>query len=199
MNKKLVLAILGGGAFAAGCHTDMWVQPRTNTADKSAFYDNRESSRHPVEGTVAIGQQNASESMYRGRSDGKLVTTIPIPVDMKVLRRGQERFEIFCSHCHGRAGDGNGMIAQRGLSLVKKPASFHTQRLREMPVGHFFDVITNGYGIMFNQAANIEPKDRWAIAAYIRALQFSQNATLDDVPEEHRSKLIQTKRQGGER
>ena len=89
------------------------------------------------------------------------------------------------------------MIAQRGLSLVKKPASYHTQRLREIPVGHFFDVITHGYGIMFNQAASVDPADRWAIAAYIRALQLSQDASMDDVPADQREKLMQTSQEGG--
>jgi len=116
---------------------------------------------------------------------------------MEDMRRGQERFNIYCSPCHGRLGDGKGMIAQRGLALVRQPASYHTDRLRKIPVGHFYDVITNGFGIMYSYASRVEPDDRWRIAAYIRALQFSQNAPLSAVPPEERPKLEQTPTIGG--
>jgi mono/diheme cytochrome c family protein len=101
---------------------------------------------------------------------------------LAMLKRGQERFNIFCSPCHGRLGDGNGMIAMRGLSLRRKPATYHSARMRRMPDGHFYNVITNGFGVMYPYASRIEPQDRWAIVAYIRALQLSQNATPADVP-----------------
>lgn len=185
-----ILAITGVAFLLAGCHTDMWIQPKTKPLQASEFFPDKSASRTLVEGTVSQEQHQGSDALLTGRQNGKLVTEIPIPIDAQALERGRERFEIFCSHCHGRLGDGKGMIAQRGLALRKPPASYHTDRLRQMPIGHFFDVITNGYGTMFNQAANIEPDDRWKIAAYIRALQISQNAKMDDVPADMRDKIV---------
>ena len=107
----------------------------------------------------------------------------------KFLERGQERFTIYCTPCHGQLGNGDGMIAARGLALKRKPATYHTDRLRKMPVGHFFDVITNGYGVMYSYGARVEVPDRWAIAAYIRVLQMSQNVRLSDLPTSQQSKV----------
>ncbi len=115
-----------------------------------------------------------------------LITEFPIPITRAVLERGQERFNIYCSVCHGRTGEGNGMIVQRGFP---PPPSYHIDRLRKAPVGHLFDVMTRGYGVMYSYASRVEPSDRWAIAAYIRALQLSRHATLDDVPADERAKL----------
>ena len=169
--------------FAAGCHTDMWVQPKTEPLEDSSFFADKASARPLVPGTVARGHLEEDTAYYTGRDDnGKLVTSIPIksltPDQMKAfLLRGQERFKIYCTPCHGQLGDGQGMISKRGLALRRPPADYHTDRLRAMPIGHFYDVITNGYGVMFSYASRVEPEDRWAIAAYIRALQLSEHAS----------------------
>jgi mono/diheme cytochrome c family protein len=117
--------------------------------------------------------------LYAGLENGTQATDFPFPVTSDVLARGQERYDIYCTPCHGYAGYGDGVIVQRGLT---PPPSFHSDRLRAAPVGHFFDVITNGFGVMYSYGDRVQPEDRWAIAAYIRALQLSQDATLDDVP-----------------
>jgi len=179
IKMALGLAVL---VSAAGCHTDMWVQPKTAPLDESSFFADKASARPLVVGTVARGHLEEDTAFYTGRDDsGKLVTKIPIPSltkdQMKAfILRGQDRFNIYCTPCHGRLGDGEGMISKRGLALRRPPANYHTDRLRKMPVGHFYDVMTNGYGVMFSYASRVEPEDRWAIAAYIRVLQQSQHA-----------------------
>jgi len=165
-----------------GCHTDMWIQPKDKNLQENAFFQNRMSARPQVPGTVPRGQADLDEAFFTGRVGGKLITEFPIEVSKETMKRGKERFTIFCSPCHGRLGDGKGMITQRGLILGRYPADYNTDRLRKIAIGHFFDVMTNGYGGMYSYASRIEPKDRWAIAAYIRALQLSQNATVADVP-----------------
>lgn len=167
---------------AAGCHTDMWIQPKVKPQGKSDFFSDKMGSRMPVPGTVPFKSHGTNTAFMTGYENGKLVAEFPIPVTEELIRRGQERFGVFCSHCHGAAGDGQGMIAQRGFTLQRPVGNYHTDRLREMPVGHFFDVITNGYGTMFPFKARIEPQDRWAIASYIRALQLSQHAPEAVVP-----------------
>ena len=143
-------------------------------------------SRPLVPHTVARGHLNADEAFYTGKIGTNLVTTFPFPMTRALLERGRERFDIYCSPCHGRTGEGNGMIVQRGFP---PPPSYHIDRLRQAPAGHFVDVITHGYGIMYSYAARVEPADRWAIAGYIRALQKSRDATLPEVPPEERVKL----------
>lgn len=123
---------------------------------------------------------------YRVRGAGATMTKFPFPVTKVVLERGKERYEVYCAPCHGKTGAGDGMIVRRGFPL---PPTYHQQRLREAPVGHFFDVITNGYGAMYPYAGKVEPEDRWAIIAYIRALQLSQNAKISDVPESERKNI----------
>ena len=166
---------------AAGCHTDMWVQPKTYSQQNSTFFANNSSARTLEPHTIPRGFLRADDAFFTGYKDGKLVNDLPIPVTEALIKRGQERFMIYCTPCHGRLGDGNGMIAQRGFKLRRPVATYHTDRLRNMPVGHFYDVITNGYGTMFSYAARVEPQDRWAIASYIRVLQFSQHAAPSDV------------------
>jgi len=165
-----------------GCHLDMWRQPKVKPLQQSDFFADGMASRPLVAHTVARGQLREDDAYYTGVSNGKLVNTFPFPMTKEDILRGQERFNIYCSPCHGRLGDGKGMIAQRGLALVRQPASYHTDRLRKMPVGHFYDVITNGFGVMYSYAQRVEPDDRWRIAAYIRALQLSQHATVNDLP-----------------
>ena len=193
-----ILAVLAVGLFAAGCHTDLWVQPhlRPQTFSDFAGFADHMTSRPVVPGTVARGEANDDQSYYTGWNNGKYLTEIPTThafADFKAdgirvrnyrdfLLRGQERFTIYCTPCHGQLGDGNGMIAQRGFAIRRQPASYHTDRLRKMPIGHFFDVITNGYGTMFSYAARVQVDDRWAIAAYIRVLQQSENVPASQVP-----------------
>lgn len=171
----LVLAALA----LAGCRQDMHDQPKYKPLAVSDFYADRRSARPIINGTVPRGALDHDEYFYTGKVGNNLGTEFPFPVTEQVLQRGQERYNIFCSPCHSRVGDGNGMIVQRGF---KRPPSYHTDRLRQAPVGHFFQVITNGFGAMGEYGSQVPPADRWAIIAYIRALQFSQNATRADVP-----------------
>ena len=169
-----------------GCRNEMHTQAKYRPLEKSDFFDDRMSARPLVAGTVARGQLQENTEFFTGKSGTNLVDTLPVPLTMDLLRRGQQRFNVYCSVCHGMTGEGNGMIVQRGFP---QPPSFHVDRLREAPVGHFYDVITRGYGIMYPYAVRVEPADRWAIAAYIRALQLSRGATLDDVPPDERLQL----------
>ncbi len=164
----------------------MYDQPKYEPFEASAFFRDGRSARPRVVGTVARGQLRIDEHFYTGRVGQELVTTFPFPVTREVLARGQERYDIFCTPCHDRAGAGQGMVVKRGF---RAPPSLHIDRLRAESVGHFFDVITNGNGAMYSYASRIAPEDRWAIVAYIRALQLSQHAGLEDVPAEVRRQL----------
>lgn len=164
----------------------MHVQPKYKPLDPTSFFDDGRSERPVVPGTVARGHLQIDEQLYTGKVNGMLVDTFPFPITRQDLARGQERYNIFCSPCHGRLGDGQGMIVQRGFP---PPPSYHQDRLRQAPVGHFFDVITNGYGRMYSYASRVSPEDRWKIIAYIRALQLSQRATINDMPENERERL----------
>jgi hypothetical protein len=160
--------------------------PKAKTFRPSGFFDDGLSARQLVAGTVPQNGVADDEVRYNGIVNGRLVTVFPFPITREVMQRGQERFNIFCAPCHGRLGDGNGIVAQRGF---RHPPSYHIYRLRNAPVGHFYDVITHGFGSMYDYADRVPPRDRWAIIAYIRALQFSQDATLADVPAQDRGRL----------
>ena len=166
----------------------MFDQPKYEPLERSTFFADGLSSRQPVPGTVARGQLRLDTHLHLGTVGGELAQTLPtnIELDYGLLKRGQERYDIFCAPCHDRTGRGNGMIVQRGL---KQPLSMHEDRLREAPIGHFFDVMTNGFGAMYSYSSRIPVEDRWAIAAYIRALQFSQNAEFDQLPAEDQRQL----------
>ena len=161
-------------------------QPRYEPLEASAFFPDGRSARPTLPDTVARGQLRTDTHLYTGKVAGKPAETFPFPVTREVLLRGRERFEIFCSPCHDRAGTGQGVVVQRGF---RSPPSFHVERLRNAPVGHFFDVISNGFGTMQGYAAQVPVRDRWAIAAYVRALQFSQHAPLDRLPADLRKQL----------
>jgi mono/diheme cytochrome c family protein len=161
-------------------------QPKYQPLEASTFFEDGRAARPGVPGTVARGYLKEDAHLFTGKSGNAYVDTFPFPVTREVLRRGRERFEIFCAVCHGRAGTGEGMIVRRGF---RQPPSYHIDRLRKAPAGHFFDVITNGFGAMPEHSSQIPARDRWAIIAYIRALQLSQQATLADVPAEEREKL----------
>jgi len=168
-----------GLLLLAGCRRDMQNQPRFNPLAESDFYADLRSARPPVEGTVSRGQLHEDAYFYTGKIGPNPADYMPFPVTEDVLARGRERFNIFCAPCHSRMGDGNGMIVQRGF---RRPPSYHIARLRQAPLGYFFDVMTNGFGAMPDYASQIPPRDRWCIVAYVRALQLSQNATMADVP-----------------
>jgi mono/diheme cytochrome c family protein len=178
----LLLAFL----LLPACRQKMADQPRYEPLGRSTFFGDERASRPLVEGTVARDQLRIDEHLYQGKQQGKLVDTFPSPVTLAVFSRGRERYDIFCSPCHDRVGTGQGMIVRRGF---RAPPSLHIERLRQAPAGHFFDVMTRGFGVMPDYAQQIRPEDRWAIAAYIRALQFSQHAALSQVPVEERQKL----------
>lgn len=183
------LAVLGAVAMLlSGCRLDMHIQPKYLPYEPTTFFPDGRSERQPVEGTVARGQLRTDEFFYTGKINGVEADEFPFPITRADLERGRERFNIYCTPCHDYSGTGNGMIVQRGFP---QPPSYHIQRLRDVPVGHFYGVITDGFGAMYSYAARIEPADRWRIAAYIRVLQLSQNATIDSVPPAERDKLGQ--------
>jgi cytochrome c553 len=178
LNQLAMLGALAALMFVAGCRQDMQDEPKFFPQRGTTFYPDGRSARPQVEGTVARGQLHEDTYFYTGMVAGKEGDMMPFPVTMDVLERGQERFNIYCSACHSRVGNGEGMIVDRGY----KPAgNFHDARLMTAPLGHFFNVMSNGYGAMPDYAAQLTPADRWAVAAYIRALQLSQNAALSDV------------------
>lgn len=171
---------------AAGCRQDMHDQPNYSPLEESTFFADGQASRPLVEGTVARGHLNEDPLFYAGKEGEDDATRFPFPVTDAVMTRGQERFNIYCSPCHGRTGLGDGMVVRRGY---RRPPPLADERLRDQPPGHFFDVITNGFGAMPDYAAQIQVADRWAIVAYVRALQLSAHATLDEVPAGDRGKL----------
>jgi hypothetical protein len=179
--------------LAPGCRylkQDMANQPKNKALSPSEFFDDGRSERPLVENTVARGSI-ADDELFVPKDSNNF----PLPVNREFLERGEERYKIFCTPCHGLQGDGNGMIAMRGM---KHPPSFHQDRLRQAPNGDLFDDITNGFGAMYGYSAQIPPRDRWAIIAYVRALQLSRNAKVADLPAELRQKLNQSGSSGSE-
>lgn len=156
-----------------GCRQDMHDQPRLKPFARSDFYADQRASRPLLPGTVARGQLRDDSPLFTGKDGGRFAEELPFPLTADVLRRGRERFEIFCAPCHGRTGRGDGMVVRRGY---RRPASFHTDRLRGEPVGYYFDAVSNGFGAMPAYAAQVPVRDRWAIAGYVKALQLSQHA-----------------------
>jgi hypothetical protein len=175
----------------AGCRHEMHDQPKSKPLEKSAFFENGSSARPLLAGTVPRGFLRTNNEFFEGLTGTNLVEEIPLKLTRKVLERGRERYEIYCSVCHGLTGEGNGMIVQRGFP---QPPSFDVDRLREAPVGHFYGVITHGYGLMLPYATRVAPEDRWAIVAYIRGLQLSRAVTVADLPARERLKLQEAER-----
>jgi len=170
----------------AACRQDMHDQPKYQPFERNKFFEDQRASRPLVPGVVARGHLDEDQVLYTGASGGAPVATNPLPVTRDLMLRGRERYNIYCSPCHDRVGAGEGMIVQRGY---KQPPTFHSDRLRTVPDGYFFQVMTNGFATMPSYAPQVTAADRWAIVAYIRALQYSQHARLDDVPESERAKL----------
>lgn len=186
--RRAALA-LAAVAVLAGCRQDMHDTPRYEPFEASTFFaDGRASRTYPI-GTVARGQLRADDHLYTGRVNGEFAETFPFAVSHADMARGQQRYNVYCAPCHGQIGDGNGMVVQRGL---RQAATYHQDRLREERIGYFYDVITNGFGAMQGYAEQVPVRDRWLIAAYIRALQLSQHAPLDAVRPADRPRLDQT-------
>lgn len=186
---QMAACLAGIALMLSGCRLDMHVQPKYLADWPSKFFADGRSDRPLVPGTVAREDLRIDELMYSGTEDGVLSNRFPFPITRADLERGRERYNIYCSPCHDYAGTGRGMIVQRGFP---QPPSYMLPRLRQAPVGHFFQVMTNGIGAMYSYSARVNPADRWRIAAYIRVLQMSQNATLQDVPAPDRQKLEQS-------
>jgi len=180
----LVVVLLALGA--AACRQDMHNAPRYKPLAASDFFADGRASRNLPAGTVARGWLRADEALYTGRANGELLAEFPFPITNTEMQRGRDRYNIYCTPCHGILGDGQGMVVQRGL---RRAASYHQDRLRDEKVGYFFDVVTNGFGAMQGYAEQIPVRDRWLIVAYVRALQLSQNARIDDVPPDRRAEL----------
>lgn len=174
-------------ALLVGCRQDMHDQPKIEPYEASDFFADGVGSRVPPANTVSRGDLQADQAFYTGyEADGTVVAELPMELTPELLERGEVRYNIFCSPCHARTGAGNGMIVERGFA---QPPSYHEQRLREMDIGYFFDVASNGYGLMSGYEAQIKPEDRWAIAAWIRVLQFSRNAPVDALTSEERQRI----------
>lgn len=185
--SRLGVVILLALAITPGCRQDMHDQPKYQPLEPSAFFADGRASRPRVPGTIARGRLDDDVLYVTGKTDTGLSEIFPAPVTRATLERGHQRFDIYCAPCHDRAGTGRGMIVLRGY---KQPSSLHEDRLRSMPPGYFFDVMTNGFGVMPSYAAQVPIDDRWAVAAYIRALQLSQHATLAEVPDDQREELV---------
>jgi Cytochrome C oxidase, cbb3-type, subunit III len=182
-------AVLMALAAGVGCRQDMHDQPKYIPLRPSDFFGDGRSERPLIEGTVARGHLNDDVAYFTGRGpDGKFVDEFPFPVTRDIVERGQSRFNIYCAPCHDRLGNGDGKIVRRGY---RHPPSYHIDRLRQVPNGYIYDVITSGFGAMPDYAAQIQPSDRWAIVSYVRALQLAHNAKIDDVPADKRADLNQ--------
>ncbi len=185
-SRKGLVFLAGLTLLFSSCRLDMHDQPKYESYEASEFFADGQASRIPPEGTIPQGGLRQGELLYTGKMDGGDSELFPFPITQDTLVRGQDRYNIYCSPCHDKVGTGRGIIVRRGM---KQPPSFHIARLREAPPGYFFDVMTNGFGAMFSYSSRVQPRDRWAIAAYIRALQLSQNASYGDVSEEDLEKL----------
>jgi mono/diheme cytochrome c family protein len=188
--RRLMLACALAASLGAGtaCRQDMHDAPRYDALEKSDFFPDRRTARPLIEGTVARGQLRADDAYYTGKALGQPISALPagLTLDKALIERGQSRFNIYCAPCHSQTGEGDGMVVRRGY---KQPPSIHDARLRAQPIGYFYDVMTRGFGQMPDYAAQIQPRDRWAVAVYLRALQLSQHATVEDVPAEERGNL----------
>lgn len=187
------LPLTGVLLVAVGCRQDMHDQPRYEPYESSELFSDGTSALAPVPGTVARGQLQEDRMLYTGRQGEAFAAVFPFEITMADLERGQQRYDIYCSVCHDRAGTGNGMIVRRGFP---KPQSFHQDRLQAAPPGYFFNAITNGFGKMYSYRARVKTEDRWRIAAYIRALQLSQRVPAHELTEDDRRHLAHPTRDG---
>jgi mono/diheme cytochrome c family protein len=178
MSSRLIALALVVGT-AAACRQDMHDQPKMKPLRESTMFADGRSARPLVAGTIARSMLREDGAYYTGKNAAGFLTEPPMPVTSALLVRGRERFDVFCSPCHGRTGRGDGMVVQRGF---KQPPTYHSDRLRTLPIGYLYDVASRGFGGMSGYAQQVPPADRWAIVAYIRVLQYSEHAPLADVP-----------------
>jgi len=187
LKSKIYISLTGAALLAlTGCRNDMHDQPRYKPLAASEFFSDHRAARPVVDDTVARGHLRLDDARYTGKIGGNDIELFPIPIAKADIERGQTRFNIYCTPCHGFLGDGNGMVVLRGY---RQAASYYTDKMRKAPVGHFFDVITNGFGAMPSYATRITPDDRWRVIAYIRALQLSESAKITDVPADKQKDL----------
>lgn len=187
MRVLYTVVFVGLSFLLSACGMNMHNQPKGEYQEASPYFVNGSTSQQLPEGVVSRNRGAFDTSFYSGQdAEGNLLADIPLEVTQNLLERGQGRYNIYCAPCHNYTGDGQGVIVQKGMP---QPASFHEQRLRDQNIGYFYFVATNGFGRMFSYASRITPEDRWAIAAYVRVLQLSQHATLNDVPSELRDEL----------
>ncbi len=186
MVSRSRLLIAAAAVSLAACRQDMQDQPRFKPLQRSNFFADGRSARPTIAGTIARGHLQLNPALFLGEVNGRFVSTPPLPVDGALLARGRDRYDIYCSPCHSRAGDGRGMVALRGF---RYPPSFHSDRLRGVPDGYIYAVITNGYGAMSDYSYQLEPRDRWAVTEYVRVLQFSRNAHTGELDENDRQAL----------
>jgi len=200
MNIKIFVSISLIALFLSGCfrgrpsedppihiNPNMDHQPKYKAQAESQYFENGSTMRMPVAGTVARGESFENTELFFGKNaNGQPVLENPLPINMRLLKRGQERYDIFCAPCHGRTGDGRGIVIKRGYL---PPPNFHQDLVRNYPDGHLYDVIANGIRNMPSYKHMIPVEDRWAIVSYVRALQRSQNAALSDIPEEIRDDI----------
>jgi mono/diheme cytochrome c family protein len=185
-SRAAIGGVLLGIVALAGCRRDMQDQPKYKPLAESQFFADHRSARPQVEGTVARGHLRIDEARYTGKVSNNDIDYFPIPIARADIERGRQRFDIYCSPCHSRLGDGLGMVVRRGY---RQPPSYYSPKLVNAPVGHFFDVMTNGFGGMPSYASRVAPDDRWRIAAYIRALQLSMSGKSSDVPSDQQADL----------
>jgi Cytochrome C oxidase, cbb3-type, subunit III len=187
MAARVTAVCCMAGFLLAGCSLkqDMARQPKDRPLWPSDFFDDGRSARPLVENTVARGSLE-NDALFVPKDSN----AFPLPVNLELLQRGQDRFNIYCSPCHGLQGDGNGLVAVRGM---KHPPTYHQDRLRQVPNGYIYDVISNGFGVMLDYSAQIPPRDRWAIVAYVRALQLSRNAKISELGPDLREKILHPK------
>lgn len=186
---SLIFAMFFGVLVTSACRQDMQDQPKYKPLAPSRFFADGRSARPIPAHTIARDELNDNDSFHTGEINGAFLDTIPLAVNLQLLERGHDRYNIFCSPCHGEVGDGLGMVARRGFQI---PANLHTDRLRAVPPGYIYQVITNGYGAMPDHGDQIPVRDRWAIVAFVRALQLSHHVTLADVPRAEREQLNKT-------
>ena len=191
LNRAILSALLAVCLIPlAACRQQMAETGREKPLQASPFFQHDQLARSLVSGTVPRGLLRADQAFYTGKAGDGLLDALPVPLTTALVARGQDRFNIFCSPCHGRTGNGDGMVVKRG---IRPPPSYMIDRLREAPIGHFFDVMTNGFGVMPDYAAQVSPEDRWAIATYIRALQLSQGAKVAELPPADRERVENAK------
>lgn len=185
-NSSFLVLIVALSFLISACGANMYDQPKFQVNEASPYFANGSSNRELVEGTVSRTRGALDTAFLTGQDENGMLSVLPVPLTKELLVRGQERYNIYCAPCHNYTSTGDGIIVQKGMP---QPTSFLEPRLVTAPVGYFYGAITNGFGRMYSYSSRIQPEDRWAISAYIKALQFSQHANIEDIPSEFRANL----------